>query len=73
LDLKNIEFKVKKGNFVCIVGDVGCGKTSLLQALNGEMIYINEKFISSEKQKQQYFDKLLKTISCEEIVDSPIL
>jgi len=28
--LKDLDFKVKKGDFVCIIGDVGCGKSSLL-------------------------------------------
>ena len=40
LHLCGIDLKVKKGEFVCIIGDVGCGKSSLLQAMIGEMIYI---------------------------------
>lgn len=35
--LKNLELKIKKGSFVAIVGTVGSGKSSLLQALIGEM------------------------------------
>lgn len=35
--LKNINLKVKKGNLTAIVGSVGCGKTSLISALLGEM------------------------------------
>ena len=38
--LKGINLKVEKGSFVSIVGDVGCGKSSLVQALVGEMIYL---------------------------------
>ncbi|KAM5532134.1 hypothetical protein V8D89_014227 [Ganoderma adspersum] len=36
-ELKGIELKIPKGSFVAIVGTVGSGKSSLLQALIGEM------------------------------------
>ncbi|KAI0635122.1 multidrug resistance-associated ABC transporter [Trametes polyzona] len=36
-ELKNVKLKVPKGSFVAIVGRVGSGKSSLLQALIGEM------------------------------------
>ena len=47
--LKNINFEIKKGEFVCIIGEVGCGKSSLLQAIlnnmlsltRGSKIYVN--------------------------------
>jgi ATP-binding cassette, subfamily C (CFTR/MRP), member 1 len=35
--LKNINMKVKKGDLTAVVGSVGCGKTSLISALLGEM------------------------------------
>lgn len=35
--LNNLSLKVPKGSFVVIVGGIGCGKSSLLQALIGEM------------------------------------
>ncbi|KAF8815566.1 multidrug resistance-associated ABC transporter [Phlegmacium glaucopus] len=35
--LKDLRFEVPKGSFVAIVGRVGCGKSSLLQAMIGEM------------------------------------
>jgi len=31
--LKNINCEIKKGEFVCVIGEVGCGKSSLLQAI----------------------------------------
>ena len=37
LDLKNINLKIKKGSCVAIIGKTGCGKTSLLHTLFGEM------------------------------------
>lgn len=35
--LQRLSFHVQKGSFVAIVGRVGCGKSSLLQSLIGEM------------------------------------
>lgn len=42
VSLKDIEFNIKKGEFVCIIGDVSSGKSSLLSALIGDLIYISE-------------------------------
>ena len=47
--LKNINFEIKQGEFVCVIGEVGCGKSSLLQAIlnnmlsltRGSKIYVN--------------------------------
>ena len=36
-DLKDIELKVGKGQFVAVIGQVGCGKSSLVAAILGEM------------------------------------
>ena len=41
--LKEIELQVKKGEFVCIIGDVGSGKSSILSTIIGDLIPINEK------------------------------
>lgn len=35
--LRNISFSVKRGQFCCIVGGVGCGKSSLVHGILGEM------------------------------------
>ena len=40
--LKDINFTVKEGEFVCIIGEVGSGKSSLIQALLNNMIQINK-------------------------------
>ena len=37
--LQNINFEVKRGSFVAIIGDVGSGKSSLFYSLAGEMNY----------------------------------
>ena len=41
--LKNINFTVKEGEFVCIIGEVGSGKSSLIQALLNNMIILNRE------------------------------
>ena len=40
LTLKDMNFEIKKGEFVCVVGQVGCGKSSLLNAICGNMIFM---------------------------------
>lgn len=47
LHLKNIDLTIKKGEFVCIIGDVGSGKSNLLNAINGEMIYVPEQIMAA--------------------------
>jgi len=36
--LKEIDLKIKKGHFVCIIGKVGSGKSSLLNAMIGDLL-----------------------------------
>jgi ABC-type molybdenum transport system ATPase subunit/photorepair protein PhrA len=58
-----------------VIGDVGSGKTSLLRAILGEMIYIDPKHIANlgeDERDQKYYDELQKTISNEKIAESPI-
>ena len=48
-----------KGEFVCIIGDVGSGKSSLLSTLIGDMLYLAPdllKFIGD----QDLIDKSVK-------------
>lgn len=35
--LKDLNFSIKKGELIAVVGSVGCGKTSVLAALGGDM------------------------------------
>jgi ABC-type nitrate/sulfonate/bicarbonate transport system ATPase subunit len=36
--LEDIEVTIPKGQFVCIIGDVGSGKSSLLNAIIGDLM-----------------------------------
>ena len=36
-----------KGEFLCVIGDVGSGKSSLLNACIGDMIYVPEEEIKA--------------------------
>lgn len=55
--LKNLSFQMEAGKVVCVLGESGCGKTSLLKAIRGfmnrdegEIIFQNERvFNLSEK------------------------
>ena len=40
MTLKSINLSIRKGEFVCIIGDVGSGKSSLLNAIIGDLIYV---------------------------------
>ena len=41
--LNNINLTVKKGEFICIIGEVGSGKSSLIQAILNNMIIISNQ------------------------------
>ena len=51
ITLKNIELDVRKGEFLCIIGEVGSGKSSLLNALMGDMIYVSDKTLDEMQDK----------------------
>jgi ABC-type polysaccharide/polyol phosphate transport system ATPase subunit len=38
--LYNIDFSVKKGELVGVIGNIGSGKSSLLSKIIGDMIYL---------------------------------
>jgi len=35
--------EIKKGELVCIIGEVGSGKTSLLLSMLGELLYVPQQ------------------------------
>ena len=67
MTLKDLDFEVNLGEFVCVIGDVGSGKSSLLHAIIGDMIYVPdaelESFGGLEKTAtQEEFKELKKRI-----------
>jgi energy-coupling factor transporter ATP-binding protein EcfA2 len=40
IDLKQIDLEIRKGEFVCVIGSVAQGKTSLAQAIAGNLIHV---------------------------------
>jgi ABC-type uncharacterized transport system ATPase component len=39
--LKDIDLEIKKGEFVCIIGNVGAGKSSIISAIIGDLIPVS--------------------------------
>ena len=48
--LKDINLSIEKGSLIAIIGSVGCGKSSLLQSILGEL-YLNQGKIHVSKNK----------------------
>ena len=44
LILKQIGLSIKQGELVCIIGDVGSGKTSLLNCITNDMLHTESMF-----------------------------
>ena len=45
INLRDLDIKIKKGAFTVIIGETGAGKTSLLNAMIGEMIHLPDQAI----------------------------
>ena len=63
--LKDIDFSVKKGEVVCIIGSSGSGKSTLLRCVNllekptgGEIIYNGENILDDKHDIYKYRTKL---------------
>lgn len=63
--LKDINFSVKQGEVVCIIGSSGSGKSTLLRCINmlemptsGEIIYHGKNIMESEMSESEYRAKM---------------
>ena len=68
LALKNINFRIRKGEFVSIIGPSGCGKSTLLSIIAGleekttGEIYIEGKKVDDISSEIGYMLKMLHLI-----------
>jgi ABC-type phosphate/phosphonate transport system ATPase subunit len=53
IQLSDISLNIKQGELIWVIGEVGSGKSSLLSAILGDMIYLSDETI------QQYGDSML--------------
>jgi ABC-type cobalamin/Fe3+-siderophores transport system ATPase subunit len=75
LTLKDMDFKINKGEFVCVIGAVGCGKSSLLNAIAGNMMYLPEASIKARGEKtmkEEELTKYARDLSEIKIDDAPV-
>lgn len=60
--IKNIDLKIKSGEFVSIIGPNGAGKTTLLETINGILDYSNGKGYVFNKEIKKNKNKIRKKI-----------
>jgi ABC-type cobalamin/Fe3+-siderophores transport system ATPase subunit len=63
--LKELNFKINKGEFICILGDVGSGKSSIISAMIGDLLYLENDFYKLFKNMDydQYLNERIKLMS----------
>lgn len=49
IQITDLNLQIHKGEFICVIGAVGSGKSSLIHALLGDMIYMNKEMIDEYK------------------------
>lgn len=60
--LVNLNFRVKEGSLVAVVGQVGAGKSSLLSALLGEMVKWNGHVNVKVRSLSPHFSKVISLV-----------
>ena len=60
-----MNFKINKGEFICILGDVGSGKSSIISAMIGDLLYLENDFYKLFKNMDydQYLNERIKLMS----------
>ena len=69
--MKDIEITIKKGEFVCVIGDVGAGKSSFLNAIIGELIYTKQTFLDQNSEKTME-DSLIEAMTAHGNQEVPL-
>ena len=58
VQISDLDLQIHKGEFICIIGPVGSGKSSLISALLGDMIYMSDGII--EEYANNYMDDKIR-------------
>mmetsp|Transcript_17853 Transcript_17853/g.30300 ORF Transcript_17853/g.30300 Transcript_17853/m.30300 type:complete len:578 (+) Transcript_17853:575-2308(+) len=58
--LKQMDFRIKRGEFVCVIGDVGSGKSSLLSAMIGDMLHLPQNVFQKHEESKIWEDKAIQ-------------
>ena len=75
--MRELDLEIYRGEFVCIIGDVGSGKSSLLNSVIGDLIYISDDQIADfggmqKTASDEDFERLKKTCLSAEHSEAPI-
>lgn len=54
--LKDFNLQIKQGEFICVIGEVGSGKSSLLSAIIGDLLYANPDFMIANGEEYTTLD-----------------
>jgi ABC-type uncharacterized transport system ATPase component len=65
LALKELNLYIRHGEFVCIIGDVGSGKSSFLNAIIGDLLYLDPEFIESQQEMSLSDEGLVEAIKTQ--------
>jgi ABC-type uncharacterized transport system ATPase component len=65
LALKELNLNIRHGEFVCIIGDVGSGKSSFLNAIIGDLLYLDPEFIESQQEMSLSDEGLVEVIKTQ--------
>jgi ABC-type multidrug transport system fused ATPase/permease subunit len=58
MTLNSINLDIKRGEFICVIGEVGSGKSSLLSALLGDMVYVSDDTLKQMGEKDATQDNV---------------
>lgn len=67
--LKGVNLEIKKGEFVCILGDVGSGKSSIISMMIGDLLYMEKDFykVFKDMDINDYLQERIRHISKENL------
>lgn len=74
--LRDINLRIKHGEFVCVIGDVGSGKSSLLNAIIGDLLYLDNEFVEMNKDldiNEKIVSMAVKSYSNKKLTSAPIV